>query len=115
MVVEEVKEQGTQIDSTVLIKGAEELKVLEEALDGKKFRLELKYRGTRDGFSAQNFHKVVDGMYNTLTVVESEHGFRFGGYSSVKYGSSNSRVPDPNGVIFSLTKKSVHRQYQNKS
>jgi hypothetical protein len=54
-------------------------------------------------------------MYNTLTVVDSDNGFRFGGYSSVKYGSSTSRVPDPNGVIFSLTKKSVHRQYQNQS
>jgi hypothetical protein len=87
--------------------------VIEEALDEKKFRLELKYRGTRDGFSASNFHKLIDGMDNTLTVVDSEHGFRFGGYTSVKFGSSNSRVPDPNGVIFSLTKKSIHRQYQN--
>jgi hypothetical protein len=46
----------------VLVRGAEEVKVLEEALNGKRFRLELKYRGTRDGFSAYKFHKVVDGM-----------------------------------------------------
>ena len=52
VVVEEVKKLSTQIDSTVLIKVAEEVKVLEEALDGKKFRLELTYRGTRDGFSS---------------------------------------------------------------
>jgi hypothetical protein len=46
----------------VLVRGAEEVKVLEDALHGKRFRLELKYRGTRDGFSAYKFHKVVDGM-----------------------------------------------------
>jgi hypothetical protein len=67
----------------VLVRGAEEVKVLEEALHGKRFRLVLKYRGTRDGLSASNFHKVVDGMQNTLVVVESECGFRFGGYTSV--------------------------------
>ena len=49
-VFEEVKEQSIYIDSSVLIMGAEDVKVLEEVLDGKKFRLELKYRGTRDGF-----------------------------------------------------------------
>ena len=57
--------------------------MLEEALNGKRFRLDLKYRGTRDGFDGLDFHKVVDGMQNTILVVESEHGFRFGGYTSV--------------------------------
>ena len=51
VVVEEVKEQGTKIDSTVMIRGVEEVKVIEEALNGRRFRLELKYRGSRDGFS----------------------------------------------------------------
>jgi hypothetical protein len=46
----------------VLVRGAEEVKVLEEALNGKRFRLELKYRATRDGFRAKSFRKVVDGM-----------------------------------------------------
>ena len=87
--------------------------MLEEALNGKRFRLELKYRGTRDGFRAKNFHKVVDGMQNTLLVVESEHSFRFGGYISVKRERSINHVPDLNAVIFSLTNKSVHRQYQH--
>jgi hypothetical protein len=61
-VAEEVKGQALQIDDTVLVKGAEEIKVLEEALNGKRFRLELKYRGTRDGFNLKNFHKVMKGM-----------------------------------------------------
>ena len=56
-VIEEAKGQGTQIDNTVLVRGAEEIKVLEEALHGKRFRLELKYRGTRDGFFfSKKFH-----------------------------------------------------------
>jgi hypothetical protein len=56
VVAEEVKGEGIQIDNSVLVRGAEEVKVLEEVLNGKRFRLELKYRGTRDGFRAKNFH-----------------------------------------------------------
>ena len=61
-IAEEVKGQAPQIDDTVLIRGAEEFKVLEDALTGKRFRLELKYRGTREGFNLENFHKVVNGL-----------------------------------------------------
>ena len=59
---EEVKVQGPQIDDTVLVGGAEEVKVLEEALHGKRFRLELKYRGTRDGFNSSNFRRKAGGL-----------------------------------------------------
>ena len=51
-VAEEVKGQGLQIDDTVLVRGDEEVKVLKEALNGRRFRLDLKYRATRDGFRA---------------------------------------------------------------
>ena len=84
---EEVKVQGPQIDDTVLVRGAEEVKVLGEALHGKRFRLELKFRGTRDGFLANKFHQKAGGLQNTVLIVESEHGFRFGGCASVKRGS----------------------------
>jgi hypothetical protein len=36
---EEVQELRTRIDRTFLIMGAEEIKVIEEALDGRRFRL----------------------------------------------------------------------------
>jgi hypothetical protein len=53
---EEVQEVCNRIDRSALIRGAEEIKVIEEALDGRRFRLKLKYRATRDGFKAYKFH-----------------------------------------------------------
>jgi hypothetical protein len=51
-----VQEVRYRIDRSALIRGAEEAKVIEEALGGRRFHLKLKYRATRDGFKAYKFH-----------------------------------------------------------
>ena len=61
-------------------------------------------RGTKDGFLASTFHELCDGKGPTLTIVESEHGKIFGGFTSVSWSSLNGRyLPDPTAFVFSLT------------
>ena len=34
----------------------------------------LQYRGSRDGFSAQDFHRKCDGKPNVIAIILSEFG-----------------------------------------
>lgn len=44
-------------------------------------KLSLLYRASRDGLTAEAFHERCDGHAPTLTIVKSEGGFIFGGYT----------------------------------
>jgi hypothetical protein len=54
----------------------------------------LRYRGTRDGFRASNFHSKCNGKKNTITIIETTKGYVFGGYTPVKWDSSGSAKTD---------------------
>jgi len=65
----------------------------------------LQYRATRDGFTSQNFHSKCDSIANTLTVIKSEHGNIFGGFTEKAWKSTRGFVVDPKAFIFSLVNK----------
>ena len=66
---------------------------------------ELKYRGTRDGLKAADFHKKCDGIAETLTVVKATNGNIFGGFAEKAWSSKNEWIADPKAFIFSLINK----------
>ena len=51
--------------------------------DSSKFK--LIYRGSKNGFSASEFHKYCDGNKETLTIILSENNNIFGGISFGMY------------------------------
>jgi hypothetical protein len=71
-----------------------------------KHKWTLLYRGTRDGFGADDFHSKCDGHSNTLTIIKA-HGssYIFGGFTSVNWDCSNDSKSDPSAFLFSLTNK----------
>ena len=71
----------------------------------KDQKWELKYRGTRDGLKAADFHSRCDGIANTLTVVKATSGNIFGGFAEKAWHSKNRRIADPKAFIFSLVNK----------
>jgi hypothetical protein len=46
---------------------------------------ELLYRGSRDGFSADQFYAKCRGQRNTLTIIKTHEGWVFGGYTPVAW------------------------------
>jgi hypothetical protein len=68
-------------------------------------RWTLLYRGSRDGFSASNFHEKCDGRSNTLTVIETTKGFVFGGFTPVALASNKSWESDSSRKTFLFTVK----------
>ncbi len=65
----------------------------------------LQYRATRDGFSAKKFHSKCETVANTLTIIKSEHGNIFGGFTEKAWNSSDKFYEDQNAFIFSLVNK----------
>jgi hypothetical protein len=63
------------------------------------------YRSSRDGFSGEYFHSKCDGIENTLTVIKSDSGNVFGGYTDRAWHSNGGSLRDPNAFIFSLINK----------
>jgi hypothetical protein len=53
-------------------------------------RFNLLWRGSRDGFTAQEFHLRCDGRANTLTLIADTDGNVFGGFTPVEWESGNN-------------------------
>jgi hypothetical protein len=66
---------------------------------------ELKYRASKDGFKASDFHSNCDGIANSLTIIKAESGTIFDGFAEKEWHSSCGFVTDPNAFIFSLVNK----------
>lgn len=63
----------------------------------------LVYQATRDGFRAEDFHSKCDNVSNTLTIIKSDIGQVFGGFTANNWFSLSPKFkPDANAFLFSL-------------
>jgi len=65
-------------------------------------RWQLIYRASRDGFTAKHFHKLCDDYGPTMTVIRSQNGCIFGGFTTVPWSSSHQDKTDASAFIFTL-------------
>ena len=99
------KKHQIRLDSTIL-DGSIQCKLVQLCEFSQCQKWKLLYRASRDGFSGGNFHSKCDGMENTLTVIKSESGNVFGGYTDKAWTSGCfEHIRDPNAFIFSLINK----------
>ena len=86
---------------------------MDSVLWSKLFRMSTKlsknkwtliYRGTRDGFGAEDFHRECDGVAKTVTIVKTTNGNIFGGYTDLPWSSPTTYIVhiDNNAFTFSL-------------
>jgi len=67
-------------------------------------KLDLLYKGSRDGFRSQTFHEKCDNKSPTMSFIKSQtHGRIFGGYTEQTWDGSNSYKKDEKAFLFSLT------------
>jgi hypothetical protein len=88
-----------QFDSGIIL----EISDIFSVFNGK--RLQLLYRGSRDGFGAAAFHEQCNGHPNTVTLILSTNDCIFGGYTPLVWGSRMSPVSDPSLTSFLFTIK----------
>ena len=60
-----------------------------ETIKADRVALNLIYRGSRDGYTAKNFHEKCDNRGPTVVIVENTIGNKFGGYAAVSWTSGN--------------------------
>lgn len=69
---------------------------------------ELLYSATRDGFGAGEFHSRCNDKSPTLTIIKSENGSIFGGYTEATWDENCGSKKDLNAFVFSL----VHQKLE---
>ena len=98
-----------------IIKGdiIEDIKELELLLkiiskNNIKIILNLLYKATIDSDKAEIFHKKCDFAKNTLVLVKSKNGKRFGGYTTQDWNGNSVEKKDDNAFVFSLDKMAIY-------
>ena len=109
-----------EIDSKI-IKTKEEIELLSKRLTSKclnknsKIIFNLLYRDSRDGDTPYNYHRKCDGKQNTLCVIQTIKGYKFGGYTEITISSVGSDVKDPNAFVFSLDKNKIYENLKKEN
>ena len=102
--IHKIKTKNLDIDSNILSeieKGNEYLQKLYEWTGYKK--MELLYRGTRDGSGKDIFHNKCDNQGPTICLCKNEKGNIFGGYASISWTSDNNYHAANGSFLFTLT------------
>ncbi|CAF0818161.1 unnamed protein product [Adineta steineri] len=63
---------------------------------------ELIYKATRDGFRANAFHSRCDNKGPTISIIQSNNNYIFGGYTSIAWTSSEKYQNDETAFLFTL-------------
>lgn len=69
---------------------------------GARKNWQLCYQGTRDGFSASDFHAKCNNKGETVTVIKSTGGWIFGGYTPIDWTSRGGYAFDSRTFLFTL-------------
>ena len=113
---EEIKRlKSINIDSHIL--KIYEINLIEKGvqknLKKKINKYTLLFRASRDGYKASNFHSKCDGKNNTVTLVETLNGRRFGGFTDAQWDQSGGYKTGAIGFIFSLDNNEIYYNKNN--
>jgi hypothetical protein len=80
-----------------------------ENLRSTKYRTVLKYKGSRDGFMAKDFHSKVDGLTPNLSLIKLKNGTSIAAYTLAKWQSTNlsKSGPDKHAFLVNLTTRAL--------
>ena len=73
-----------------------------------KITLNLLYKATADTDSAFAFHEKCDRAENSLVLIETDKGKRFGGFTSKNWRGDCQEKEDENAFLFSLDKMTTY-------
>ena len=71
-------------------------------LIGRNCNLILLYQMTKDGSQCSTFHDKVDNQGPTITLFESEDGYKFGGYTSKSFNQESTWIKDCDSFVFNF-------------
>ena len=113
------KAKADDIDSKI-IKKNEELNLISdrikntELLKNKKIKYKLLYRGTRDGMNPSSFHQKCNGIPQTVSIVQTTKGYKFGGYAEKTWENNNDGawIKDDKSFVFSIDYMKIYNHIE---
>jgi hypothetical protein len=75
---------------------------LNQFLGNNNQQWQLIYRASRDGYTAKSFHQFCDNRAPTMTVIRSQNGCIFGGFTTIPWSSSGFEQADSSAFLFTL-------------
>ena len=87
-----------------IIHNMDELELITKKInkDNKKIIINLLYKASADSDKASVFHNKCDGAQNSIVLVETKKGKRFGGFTTCSWSGECIDKNDPNAFIFSF-------------
>ena len=76
--------------------------------DNKRIIINLLYKASADSDRAEVFHDKCDHANNTIVLVETKDGKRFGGYTTKSWKGNCIEKPDTDAFIFSFDKMKTY-------
>ena len=81
---------------------------IEKKINKKVKGLDKLYQASIDGGDSSIFHSKCDGVPNTLTIICSPMGRRFGGFTAESWDTSGNFKDDRKSFLFSLDKQKIY-------
>ena len=88
-----------------------------EEFKNKDFKLNLLFRGTRDGDRTADVHKKCDGLKNIIVFMKTEEEKSYGMYSEIGWETRNEKneyPKDDKAFLFSLSKNKIYKAKKGK-
>ena len=106
---QEEDEQGKEVKGDI-IHDISELEMITKKInkENKKIIINLLYKASVDGDLASAFHEKCDQAENTIVLVETKNGKRFGGFTTCSWSGNCVDKNDPEAFIFSFDKMKTY-------
>ena len=99
-----VKTSTFNLDSVILENSKRKEEFLKKILEWSGYnKMELIYRGTRDGSTSNDFHNKCDNQGPTICLYQNEKNNIFGGFSPISWENNGSWKKCEESFIFTLT------------
>ena len=98
-----------------IITNINELDIINKKLlrQNKRTVYTLIYKATRDGDKAENFHQMCDSYNNTVVLIKTLNGRRFGGFTHETWDGEDQNKVDNRAFLFSIDKQKVYNVIKN--
>ena len=103
-------EEGKEVKGDI-IHDIKELEMITKKInkdEDKKIIINLLYKASVDSDRASAFHEKCDQAQNTIVLVETKNGKRFGGYTTCSWSGNCVDKNDPEAFIFSFDKMKTY-------
>ena len=108
--IEDDQEQENEVSGEI-IHDIKELEMITKKInkeEDKKLIINLLYKASVDSDKAEIFHEKCDQAQNTIVLVETKDGKRFGGFTTCSWSGNCVDKNDPKAFIFSFDKMKTY-------